>query len=43
MESDNEKLKKLSDLAGKMKDEYVEKAKKGDEHAMSRAGEMTML
>ena len=43
MESDNEKLKKLSDLAGKMKEEYAEKAKKGDGHALSRAGEMTML
>lgn len=41
--NNNEKLKDLSELAGKMKDEYVEKAKQGDEHALSRAGEMTML
>lgn len=43
MKSDNEKLKDLADLVGKMKDEFVEKAKQGDEHALSRAGEMTLL
>ena len=43
MKNDNEKLKELSDLAGKMKDEFVEKAKQGDEHGLSRAGEMTLL
>lgn len=41
--STNEKLKDLSDLAGKMKDEFAEKAKQGDTRALSRAGEMTML
>ena len=34
MKSDNEKLKDLSDLAGKMKDEFVEKAEQGDERAL---------
>ncbi len=43
MKSNNEKLKNLADLAGKMKDEFVEKAKQGDEHALSRAGEMSLL
>ena len=43
MKSENEKLKRLADLAGKMKDEFVEKAKQGDEHALSQAGEMTLL
>lgn len=43
MKRDNGKLKDLADLAGKMKDEFVEKAKQGDEHAMSHAGEMTLL
>lgn len=43
MKSDNEKLKDLSDLAGKMKDDFVEKAEQGDKRALSRAGEMSML
>ena len=43
MKSDNEKLKDLADLAGKMKEEYVEKAEQGDKGALSRAGEMTLL
>jgi len=41
--STNKKLKELSDLAGKMKDEFAGKAKQGDKRALSRAGEMTML
>lgn len=43
MSKTNEKLRELSELAGKMKEEYVEKAKQGDGRALSRAGEMTLL
>ena len=43
LEMKKEKLKELSDLAGKMKEEFVEKAKQGDKGALSRAGEMTLL
>lgn len=37
------KLKELSDLAGKMKEEFAEKAAQGDEKAKIRSGEMSML
>lgn len=43
MDDKSDKLKKLEELAGKMKDEFVEKAKQGDKHALSRAGEMTLF
>jgi hypothetical protein len=43
MSDKDEKLKQLENLAGQMKDEFVEKAKQGDERALSRAGEMTLL
>ena len=39
----DKKLKQLAELSGKMKEDFVEKAKQGDEHALSRAGEMSML
>ena len=38
-----DKLKDLADLAGKMKEEFEEKAKQGDKGALSRAGEMSGL
>lgn len=38
-----EKNEKLIQLTCKMKEEFVEKAKQGDEQALSRAGEMTLL
>ena len=42
--SDNDKKKKqLAELASQMQDEFVEKAKEGDEQALSRAGELAML
>jgi len=43
MSNKDEKLKQLEDMAGQMQDEYVEKAKQGDERAMGRAGEMALL
>lgn len=41
--NNDDKLKDLAELAGQMKEEFVEKAKDGDESALSRAGEMALL
>ena len=43
MDEKGNKLKKLGELAGKMKEDFVNKAKQGDKGALSRAGEMTLL
>ncbi len=42
MKNDN-KIEQMKQLACQMKEEFVEKVKQGDEQALSRAGEMTML
>lgn len=38
-----DKLKDLEELAGKMKEDFAEKAQQGDEHAAIRAGEMSLF
>ena len=43
MSDKDEKLKQLENLASQMQDEFVEKAKQGDERALGRAGEMFLL
>jgi hypothetical protein len=43
MSDKDEKFKQLENLTSQMQDEFVEKAKQGDEQALSCAGEMTLL
>lgn len=43
MSDKDEKLKQLENLTSQMQDEFVEKAKQGDERARGRAGEMALL